>query len=113
VSVPGCSRKERRVNTQTPLLDLANILDVIESVKWRVAISCPLCGSAGSAILSESADEPPRDRFIEALSQGFIGTASPPPVATIFLCAECHVPAFSEPQGLMGKPIQPLPHSPH
>jgi hypothetical protein len=81
------------------------IRGMLEPVKWRVAISCPLCGAAGSATLSESADEPPRARRIEALSRGFLGTLSGSPAATIFLCAGCQVPAFSVPQGLVGEPL--------
>jgi hypothetical protein len=77
------------------------IRDMIDSIRWRVAISCPLCGAAGSAILSESEDDPRCGRQIEALSQGFLGTMAGSPPATVFLCVICHVPAFSEPQGVL------------
>jgi hypothetical protein len=77
--------------------------DMLDSVRWRVAISCPLCGAAGSAILSESEDDPRCARQIEALSQGFLGTMAGTPPATVFLCVVCQVPAFSEPQGVLGE----------
>jgi hypothetical protein len=83
------------------------ISGMLDPVKWRVAISCPLCGSTGSAILSESGDEPPRARRIEVLSQGFIGTVTGSPPTTIFLCAGCQIPAFSKPQGVLEEPRQP------
>lgn len=79
---------------------------MLDSVKWRIAISCPLCGLKGSAILSDSAGEPLRARRIELLSRGFLGTVMDTPPAPIFLCVECHVPAFSEPQGVLDEPHQ-------
>jgi hypothetical protein len=78
--------------------------DMLESVKWRVAISCPLSGSKGSAILSESADELHYARRIEVLTPGFLGTEKDSPRPTIFWCVECQVSASSEPQGILSEP---------
>jgi hypothetical protein len=58
-----------------------------------------LDGTAIGFSMQRCADEPPRARRIEVLSQGSFGTVTASPPTTIFLCGGCQIPPFSDRQG--------------